>query len=98
MSQVTRDSDSDHIAAHIDASDSSSTVICPCFPMTCTYQQEMLPRELANHMSSVHGITMPTTTRKEQREAQKKVRALSERSVNVQGGLGSGKPSKRMKK
>jgi len=41
---------------------------------------------------------MPKTTRKEQREAQKKARALGERSVNVQGGLGSEKPSKRIKK
>jgi hypothetical protein len=98
MSQVTRDSDSNHIAAHIDTSDSSSTSICPCFPMTCTYQQEMLPRELANHMSSVHGIMMPKTTRKEQRESNKKARALGEKSVNAQGDLGEAKSSKRMKK
>jgi len=98
MSQVTRDSHSDHIAAYIDVSDSSSTSICPCFPTACTYQQEMLPRELASHLSSVHGIAMPKTTRKEQRETQKKGRALGERSVNVEGGLGRSKPSKRMKK
>jgi len=41
---------------------------------------------------------MPKTTRKEQRETQKKGRALGERSVNVEGGLGRSKPSKRMKK
>jgi hypothetical protein len=98
MSQVTRSSNSDHIAAHIDAPNFPSTCMCPCFPITCTYQQEMLPQELSSHLSNVHGIVMPKTTRKEQREAQKKARALGERSVNVQGGLGSGKPSKRMKK
>lgn len=97
MSQVTRSSTSDHIAAHIDAPDFPSTCMCPCFPITCTYQQEMVPQELANHFTNVHGIVIPKTTRKEQREAQKKARALGERSVNVQGGLGSGKPSKRMK-
>ncbi|KAL5321357.1 hypothetical protein ACEPPN_009313 [Leptodophora sp. 'Broadleaf-Isolate-01'] len=89
MSQVTRSSNSDHIAAHIDAPDFPST--------SCTYQQEMVPQELANHLTNVHGIVVPKTTRKEQREAQKKARALGERSVNVQGGLGSGNPSKRMK-
>lgn len=98
MSQVTRDSDSDHIAAHIDAPNFPSTCMCPCFPITCTYQQEMLPQELSSHLSNVHGIAMPKTTRKEQRETQKKARALGERSVNAQGGLGTGKPLKRMKK
>jgi hypothetical protein len=58
----------------------------------------MVPQELANHLTNVHGIVIPNTTRKEHREAQKKARALGEISVNVQGGLGSGKPSKRMKR
>jgi hypothetical protein len=98
MSQVTRDSDSDYIAAHIDAPDFPASYMCPCFPITCTYQQEMPRQDLANHLSNVHGMAMPKTTRKEQRETQKKRRALGERSVNVQGELGSGKPSKRMKK
>jgi hypothetical protein len=98
MSQVTRDSDSDHIAAHIDAADSSSTSRCPCFPMTCNYQQEMLPQELARHLESVHGIVMLKTTRKEQRESKKKTRALGEKSVNAQGESGEAKSSKKMKK
>jgi hypothetical protein len=98
MSQVTRSSTSDHIAAHIDAPNSPSTSICPCFPITCTYQQEIVPQELANHLTHVHGIVVPKTSCKEQREAQKRAKALSKISVNIQGGLGSAKPSKRRKK
>lgn len=98
MSQVTRSSSSDHIAAHIDALDSFSTSLCPCFPTNCRHQQEMLPRELASHLSSIHGIMMPKTTRKEQRELNKNARALGEISVNAQGGSGNAKPSKKMKK
>jgi hypothetical protein len=58
----------------------------------------MVPQELANHLTNVHGIVVPKTTCKEQREAQKKARTLGEISVNAQGRLGSAKSSKRMKK
>ena len=72
MSQVTRGSYSDHIAAHIDHPVFPSTCFCPCFPINCTYQHKMLLQDLASHLSNVHGIEMPKTTRKEQRETQKK--------------------------
>jgi len=78
MSQVTRSNNSNHIAVHIDVPDFPSTCMCPCFSITCTYQQETIPQELANHLTNVHGIVVPKTTRKEQREAQKKARALGE--------------------
>jgi len=98
MNQVTRSSSTDHVAAHIDDLDSFSISLCPCFPTTCRYQQEMLPRELASHLSSIHGIMMPKTTRKEQRELNKNARALGEISANALGKSGRAISSKKIKK
>lgn len=98
MNQVTRSSSADHVATHIDALDSFSKSLCPCFPTTCRYQQEMLPRELESHLSSIHGIMIPKITRKQQRESSKNARALTEISVNVLGEAGSAIASKKIKK
>jgi hypothetical protein len=98
MNQAMRHSSRLHIMAHIDAPDFPSTCTCPCFPITCTYQQEMVPQELANHLTNVHGIVMPKVPRRKRREAQKEAGALDEKSVNIQGRLGSAKTSKRVKK
>lgn len=98
MNQVTRSSSADHVATHIDALDSFSKSLCPCFPTTCRYQQEMLPRELESHLSSIHGIMMPKITRKQQRESKKNARALTEISGNVLWESGSAIASKKIKK
>jgi hypothetical protein len=83
ISQVTRSNNFNHIATHIDAPDFPASYMCPYFPITYIYQHEMPPKNLASHLSNVHGIAMPKTTRTKQRKTQKKGRALGERSVNV---------------
>jgi hypothetical protein len=55
----------------------------------------MTPLGLASHLSNVHSIERSQPSRK---EVQKEARALSEKSVNVQGGLERAKSSKRAKK
>jgi hypothetical protein len=97
MSQVICSSNPDHIAAHIDVPGFPASCVCPCFSITCTYQQDMLSKDLASHLSNVYSIAMPKTTHKEKR-TQEKGRALGEISVNTQGRLESLNSSKKMKK
>jgi hypothetical protein len=98
MNQVDRGSFNDHVAAHLDALDVSSTYLCPCFPTTCRHQQEMSPQELAVHLTTIHGIVVPKTTRKKRRELKKAARALDEVSGNAEGGPGTAKSFKKAKK
>ena len=88
----------DHVAAHIDAADSSKAYRCPCFPITCQYQQEMPLHELVRYLVGVYSIVMPKTTRKEKKESKKKARALGEDSVYAQGESGEAESSKRMRR
>jgi hypothetical protein len=80
-----------HIATHFDILESDAVHLCPCYPTTCSYQEKMTPKELANHLSIVHVVERAEVSRV---EARKNRKILSERSENVQGGAEGG-PSKK---
>ncbi|KAF4636083.1 hypothetical protein G7Y89_g2010 [Cudoniella acicularis] len=84
MNLLSRGDYQKHIAAHFDGVDSGSILPCPCFPKTCSYQGEMTPAELENHLRTVHGIGRVEVSRS---EARKNLKVLSERPANVQGGV-----------
>jgi hypothetical protein len=55
----------------------------------------MTPRELTSHLSGVHGIERAQVSRA---EGYKRVKVLSEISVNAQAGMGGRYSSKRARK
>ncbi|KAH9213113.1 hypothetical protein DL95DRAFT_390825, partial [Leptodontidium sp. 2 PMI_412] len=78
-----------HIAMHFDGADLDSIHPCPCFPKTCSYQENMTHTDLTSHLSHVHSVQRAKVLRGERC---KNAKVLSERSVNIQAAIGEGKP------
>lgn len=81
-----------HIASHFDGVDSGLPLLCPCFPITCSYQAEMTLADLTKHLRSVHGVDRTEISRTQKRANAK---ALAEKSTNLQGSIGEEKLPKK---